>query len=38
VWRCLSFASSLWFFLSSMCPASQENFYFKEHTLSASSL
>jgi hypothetical protein len=38
VWMCWSFASSWWFFLSGVSLASQENFYFKEHTLSASSL
>jgi hypothetical protein len=38
VQRCQHLASSWWFFLSVVSPASQENFYFKEHTLSASSL
>jgi hypothetical protein len=38
VWRCQSFASSWWLFLTGVSPASQENFYFKELMLSASSL
>jgi hypothetical protein len=38
VWRCQSFAASWWFFLPSVSPVSQQDFYFKEHTLSASSL
>jgi hypothetical protein len=38
VWRCQSFASSWWFFLPYVSPASQQEFYFKEHTLATSSL
>jgi hypothetical protein len=37
VWRCQSFASFWWFFLPGVSPVSQQDFYFKEHMLSASS-
>jgi hypothetical protein len=33
VWRCQSFASSWWFLMPGVSPASQQDFYFKEHTL-----
>jgi hypothetical protein len=38
VQRCWNFGSSLWFFLPGVSPASQQDFYFKELMLSASSL
>jgi hypothetical protein len=33
---CWNFASPWWFFLSGVSPASQQDFYFKEHTLTTS--
>jgi hypothetical protein len=32
-----NFAASWWFFLPGVAPASQQDFYFKEHMLAASS-
>jgi hypothetical protein len=38
VWGCQCFVSSWWLFLPVLSPASQQDFYFTEFMLSASSL